>query len=136
MSAVLKDNEHTSLYAAGSPVRGLHKLGLAEKRFPLSTARTNPKLGNMWGKAKQLTWDAETDIPYSNFDRSKYSKERGYFAIRRFGRLSTTRLPALSTHRLPMNSARSFRQPLFPRVVSSPCTNSSRCALRRSKSGP
>lgn len=76
MSAVLKDNEYTSLYAAGSPVRGLHKLGLAEKRFPLSTARTNAKLGSMWSQAKQLTWDAETDIPYETFDRSKYSKEQ------------------------------------------------------------
>lgn len=76
LQTVLEDNGYTSLYAAGSPVRGLHKLGLSEKRFPLSTSRTNAKLGNMWTQAKQLTWDAERDIPYDTFDRSKYSKEQ------------------------------------------------------------
>jgi hypothetical protein len=76
LQTVLEDNGYTSLYAAGSPIRGLHKLGLSEKRFPLSTARTNAKLGSMWTQAKQLTWDAERDIPYDTFDRSKYSKEQ------------------------------------------------------------
>lgn len=73
---IVKESPYTSLYAPGGPVRGLHALGLNEKRFPLSTARTNPKLGNMWSQAKQLTWDAQVDIPYESFDRKKYSKEQ------------------------------------------------------------
>jgi hypothetical protein len=80
MSAQLQsldsDKQHQSLYAAGSPVRGLHKLGLEEKRFPLSTKKTNAALGSMWSQAKNLTWDAETDIPYATFDHSRYSKEQ------------------------------------------------------------
>lgn len=80
MSAQIQDivteTPYTSLYAPNSPVRGLHALNLKEKRFPLSTARTNPKLGAMWSQAKQLTWDAQTDIPYHTFDKKKFSKEQ------------------------------------------------------------
>ena len=65
-----------SLYSKNAPVRGLHKLNMLEKRFPLSIKRTNPKLAAMWTQAKTLTWDAETDIPYSTFDKSKYSQEQ------------------------------------------------------------
>jgi hypothetical protein len=66
-----------SLYAPNGPVRGLHALNLKEKRFPLSTKRAkNKALSEMWSQAKNLTWDAEKDIPYARFDRSKYSKEQ------------------------------------------------------------
>lgn len=68
--------ERQSLYAADHPVRGLHKLDLIEKRFPLSTVRDNDKLATMWDQSKNLTWDAVTDIPYDTFDRSKYSSEQ------------------------------------------------------------
>ena len=76
IDTLLQNNENKSLYAPGSPVRGLHKLGLSEQRFPLSTARNNPKMGAMWTQSKQLTWDAERDIPYHTFDRSKFSREQ------------------------------------------------------------
>jgi hypothetical protein len=76
LDTLTPDDSYTSLYAKGAPVRGLHALNMREKRFPLSTARNNPKLAAMWSQAKTLTWDAATDIPYAQLDRSKYSKEQ------------------------------------------------------------
>lgn len=65
-----------SLYAPDAPSRGLHALNLYEKRFPLATKSTNPKLAEMWKQAKNMTWDAVTDIAYGKFDKTKYSKEQ------------------------------------------------------------
>jgi hypothetical protein len=67
---------HNSLYAKDAPERGLHALGLREKRFPLSTASRDSSTAQMWSQAKNLTWDARKDIPYHAFDRSKYSQEQ------------------------------------------------------------
>ena len=66
----------TSLYDRNSPPRGLYKIGLTEKRFPLKTRTEIPATAELWRKSKQLAWDPETDIPYSTFDRSKYSQEQ------------------------------------------------------------
>ena len=66
----------TSLYDPKSPPRGLSKIGLSEKRFPLKTRHEVPAISELWRKSKQMTWDAVTDIPYATFDRSKYSKEQ------------------------------------------------------------
>ena len=68
--------EFKSLYSADSPVRGLYKLGLAEKRFPLKTRTEVPAIRELWTKSKQLTWDARRDIPYDSFDRKRYSQEQ------------------------------------------------------------
>lgn len=65
-----------SLYDPKSPPRGLSKIGLSEKRFPLKTRHEVPAISELWRKSKQMTWDAVTDIPYDTFDRSKYSKEQ------------------------------------------------------------
>jgi hypothetical protein len=65
-----------SLYSPDSPVRGLYKLGLTEKRFPLNTRTQVPSIGELWSKSKQMTWDARRDIPYDKFDRKRYSKEQ------------------------------------------------------------
>lgn len=65
-----------SLYAADAPVRGLSKLGLSEKRFPLRTRSDIPGLRDLWTKSKQMCWDPRRDIAYDKFDRSKYSKEQ------------------------------------------------------------
>src|SRR5918992_717694 len=68
--------QQRSLYAPGSPPRGLYKLGLSEKRFPLKTRHEVPAISELWRKSKQMAWDPATDIPYDTFDRSKYSKEQ------------------------------------------------------------
>src|SRR5687768_1057706 len=65
-----------SLYDPKSPPRGLYKLGLAEKRFPLKTRHEVPAISELWRKSKQMAWDPVTDIPYHTFDRSKYSQEQ------------------------------------------------------------
>jgi hypothetical protein len=65
-----------SLYDPQSPPRGLAKIGLAEKRFPLKTRHEVPTISELWRKSKQMAWDPVTDIPYDTFDRSKYSKEQ------------------------------------------------------------
>lgn len=65
-----------SLYDPKSPPRGLSKIGLSEKRFPLKTRHEVPAISELWRKSKQMTWDPVTDIPYHTFDRSKYSKEQ------------------------------------------------------------
>ena len=67
---------YESLYAEGSPPRGLLKLGLRETRFPLKTNIQVPGINDLWTRAKQLTWDARRDIPYDKFDKSRYSKEQ------------------------------------------------------------
>ena len=69
-------NPYKSLYSADSPVRGLYKLGLTEKRFPLKTRTEIPAIRDLWTKSKQLTWDPRRDIPYDKFDRKRYSKEQ------------------------------------------------------------
>ena len=69
-------NDRKSLYDPKSPPRGLHKIGLSEKRFPLKTRHEIPAISELWRKSKQMTWDAVTDIPYADFDRSKYSTEQ------------------------------------------------------------
>ena len=66
----------SSLYDPKSPPRGLYKIGLSEKRFPLKTRHEIPSISELWRKSKQMTWDAVTDIPYADFDKSKYSKEQ------------------------------------------------------------
>ncbi len=77
MSAQLAPTpEFQSLYAKNAPARGLHAVGLREKRFPLSTEQRDRGTSEMWTQAKQLTWDPRRDIPYDTFDRSKYSKEQ------------------------------------------------------------
>jgi hypothetical protein len=68
--------QRTSLYAPNSPARGLSKIGLSEKRFPLKTRHEVPAISELWRKSKQMAWDPVTDIPYSTFDRSKYSQEQ------------------------------------------------------------
>jgi hypothetical protein len=65
-----------SLYSPNSPLRGLAKLGLNEKRFPLNTRSDAGPLRDMWTKSKQLTWDPRRDIPFDTFDRKRYSKEQ------------------------------------------------------------
>jgi hypothetical protein len=65
-----------SLYAPDAPVRGLAKLGLTEKRFPLNTRADNTTLRDMWTKSKQMFWDPRRDIPYDKLDRKRYSKEQ------------------------------------------------------------
>ena len=65
-----------SLYDPKSPPRGLSKIGLSEKRFPLKTRHEVPAIAELWRKSKQMAWDPVTDIPYDTFDRSKYSKEQ------------------------------------------------------------
>lgn len=65
-----------SLYDPKSPPRGLSKIGLSEKRFPLKTRHEVPAISELWRKSKQMAWDPVTDIPYDTFDRSKYSKEQ------------------------------------------------------------
>jgi len=65
-----------SLYDPKSPLRGLYKIGLSEQRFPLKTRHEIPSISELWRKSKQMTWDAVQDIPYRDFDRSKYSKEQ------------------------------------------------------------
>jgi hypothetical protein len=67
---------NSSLYAPGSPLRGLAKLGLNEKRFPLNTRSDSGALRDMWTKSKQLTWDPRRDIPFDTFDRKRYSQEQ------------------------------------------------------------
>lgn len=67
---------YASLYDPASPTRGLYKLGLSEKRFPLKTRHEIPGISELWRKSKQMTWDPVRDIPYATFDRSKYSKEQ------------------------------------------------------------
>lgn len=69
-------SDRKSLYDPKSPPRGLHKIGLSEKRFPLKTRHEIPSISELWRKSKQMTWDAVTDIPYADFDRSKYSTEQ------------------------------------------------------------
>ena len=66
----------TSLYDPKSPPRGLSKIGLTEKRFPLKTRHEVPAISELWRKSKQMAWDPVTDIPYATFDRSKYSQEQ------------------------------------------------------------
>lgn len=65
-----------SLYAPDSPLRGLSKLGLTEKRFPLNTRSEVPGLRDLWTKSKQMFWDPRRDIAYDKFDRSRYSEEQ------------------------------------------------------------
>jgi hypothetical protein len=65
-----------SLYDRNSGPRGLYKIGLSEKRFPLKTRHEIPSTVELWRKSKQMAWDPETDIPYATFDRSKYSQEQ------------------------------------------------------------
>jgi hypothetical protein len=65
----------SSLYDPKSPPRGLYKIGLSEKRFPLKTRHEIPSISELWRKSKQMTWDAVTDIPYADFKKSKYSNE-------------------------------------------------------------
>ena len=65
-----------SLYDPKSPPRGLSKIGLLEKRFPLKTRHEVPAISELWRKSKQMTWDAVTDIPYADFDKAKYSTEQ------------------------------------------------------------
>jgi hypothetical protein len=67
---------YSSLYDRGSPPRGLYKIGLSEKRFPLKTRHEIPGVSELWRKSKQMTWDPVRDIPYEKFDRTKYSKEQ------------------------------------------------------------
>ena len=67
---------YNSLYDPKSPPRGLYKIGLSEKRFPLKTRHEIPGVSELWAKSKQMTWDPVRDIPYQTFDRSKYSKEQ------------------------------------------------------------
>jgi hypothetical protein len=67
---------YKSLYAEDSPVRGLFKLGLREKRFPLNTRSDIPALRDLWTKSKQMGWDARRDIPYDKFDKTRYSQEQ------------------------------------------------------------
>ncbi len=69
-------NDQTSLYDSKSPLRGLYKIGLSERRFPLKTRHEIPSISELWRKSKQMTWDAVTDIPYAGFDKSKYSTEQ------------------------------------------------------------
>jgi hypothetical protein len=69
-------SSYRSLYAEGSPARGLFQLGLREKRFPLTTRSDNSALRELWTKSKQMFWDPRRDIPYDKLDRSKYSKEQ------------------------------------------------------------
>ena len=69
-------SDKISLYDPRSPARGLYKIGLSEKRFPLKTRHEVPSISELWRKSKQMTWDAVTDIPYADFDRSKYSTEQ------------------------------------------------------------
>ena len=69
-------SKHCSLYDPKSPLRGLYKIGLAEKRFPLKTRHEIPSISELWRKSKQMTWDAVEDIPYRDFNKSKYSKEQ------------------------------------------------------------
>ena len=69
-------SDRNSLYDPKSPPRGLSKIGLSEKRFPLKTRHEIPAISELWRKSKQMTWDPVTDIPYDTFDRSKYSKEQ------------------------------------------------------------
>ncbi|MSP96772.1 MAG: ferritin-like domain-containing protein [Betaproteobacteria bacterium] len=65
-----------SLYDPKSPLRGLYKIGLSEQRFPLKTRHEIPSISELWRKSKQMTWDAVEDIPYRDFDSSKYSQEQ------------------------------------------------------------
>jgi hypothetical protein len=65
-----------SLYDQKSGPRGLYKVGLTEKRFPLKTRHEIPSITELWRKSKQMVWDPETDIPYASFDRSKFSQEQ------------------------------------------------------------
>src|SRR5688572_32134588 len=67
---------YTSLYDSGSAPRGLYKIGLSEKRFPLKTRQEIPAISELWRKSKQMTWDPVRDIPYDKFDRAKYSQEQ------------------------------------------------------------
>ncbi len=67
---------YDSLYDPKSGPRGLYKIGLTEKRFPLKTRHEIPAVSEMWRKSKQMTWDPVRDIPYDKFERSKYSKEQ------------------------------------------------------------
>jgi hypothetical protein len=69
-------SDRKSLYDPQSPPRGLYKIGLSEKRFPLKTRHEIPAISELWRKSKQMTWDAVTDIPYADFDKSKYSTEQ------------------------------------------------------------
>ncbi|HYC48534.1 MAG TPA: hypothetical protein VED01_23925 [Burkholderiales bacterium] len=68
--------QRRSLYDPNSPPRGLYKLGLTEKRFPLKTRHEVPAISELWRKSKQMAWDPVTDIPYAKFDRAKYSQEQ------------------------------------------------------------
>ena len=65
-----------TLYDQKSGPRGLYKIGLGEKRFPLKTRHEIPSTAELWRKSKQMAWDPETDIPYGTFDRSKFSQEQ------------------------------------------------------------
>lgn len=69
-------SDFSSLFQAGSPARGLVKIGLSEKRFPLKTRHEVPAISELWRMSKQMSWDAVTDIPYHALDKSRYSVEQ------------------------------------------------------------
>ncbi len=54
--------------------------GIAEKRFPLNLGQEMPRVARIWSVAKAATWDPLTDIPWDQFDITKYTEEELYAA--------------------------------------------------------
>ncbi len=51
-------------------------LDLPEQRFPLNLDVAIPKVRSLYHAATRLQWDPKVDIPWDQFDRSKYTKEQ------------------------------------------------------------
>lgn len=51
-------------------------LDLEEKRFPLKLGPVYEDIRHLWDTACKQAWDPKTDIPWEQFDRSKYSQEQ------------------------------------------------------------
>ena len=46
-----------------------------EQRFPLRFAPESPIIRELYGQAKALSWNPETEIPWSRFDATAYPAE-------------------------------------------------------------
>jgi hypothetical protein len=60
------------------PIRGF--VGLKERRFPLNLGERIDRVSRIWTLAKQSTWDPVKDLPWDQFDKSKYTEEQLYAA--------------------------------------------------------
>lgn len=50
-------------------------MGVEKKFFPLDLSIHYPKLRDLWYQSGRLSWDPRRDIPWDEFDASKYTQE-------------------------------------------------------------